>query len=394
MSIPVGYCTNVHAGATLEETRTNLERYAVAVKRRFSPSEPMGVGLWLSASAARKLLAEQGVAEFAAWLHNAGLVPYTFNGFPYGDFHQAVVKHNVYLPTWTDPRRSDYTRDLIAIQHALLPPGMAGSISTLPLAWGEPRPTATQLDAAAVQLRQLVVELAKLERDTGRFICLCIEPEPGCVLQYSDDIVRFFKEHLLRGGDEATVRRYLTVCHDVCHAAVMFEEQADVLKKYHAAGLAVGKVQVSSAVRAPLDELDYAERSAALAQLAEFNEPRYLHQTLVRENGAVMFYEDLSAALAVKRAALQGEWRVHFHVPIYVQKFGRLEAMQSAILDCLRTLRELGTEPPFEVETYAWPVLPLELQQPDLAAGIAEELAWFRQCRAKGLIFMFAGPPP
>ena len=61
----------------------------------------------------------------------------------------------------------------------------------------------------------------------------------------------------------------------------MFEDQAEVLKKYHAAGLAVGKVQVSSAVRAALDELDQAERSAALAQLAEFNEPRYLHQTLV-----------------------------------------------------------------------------------------------------------------
>ena len=382
MSIPVGYCTNVHAGATLEETRTNLERYAVAVKRRFSPSEPMGVGLWLSASAARKLLAEQRVEDFAAWLHNAGLVPYTFNGFPYGDFHQAVVKHNVYLPTWTDPRRSDYTRDLIAIQHALLPSGMAGSISTLPLAWGEPRPTTTQLDAAAEQLRQLVVELAKLERDTGRFICLCIESEPGCVLQYSADIVRFFKEHLLR-GDETAVRRYIRVCHDVCHAAVMFEDQSDVLKKYHAAGIAVGKVQVSSAVRAALDELDYAERSAALAQLAEFDEPRYLHQTLVRENGSVKFYEDLSAALAVDREALQGEWRVHFHVPIYVQRFGRLEAMQGAILDCLRTLRELGTEPPFEVETYAWPVLPPELQQPDLAAGIAEELTWFRQCHAK-----------
>ena len=40
-----------------------------------------------------------------------------------------------------------------------------------------------------------------------------------------------------------------------------------------------------------------------------------------------------------------GEWRVHFHVPIYVQRFGRLEAMQGAILDCLRALGELGLGP-------------------------------------------------
>ena len=202
MTIPVGYCTNVHAGATLEETRTNLERYAVAVKRRFSPNAPMGVGLWLSASAARNLLAEQRVAEFAAWLQENGLVPYTFNGFPYGDFHQAVVKHNVYLPTWAEQSRTDYTRDLIAIQHALLPPGMAGSISTLPLAWREPRPTALHWEAAVASLRIIALELELLELQTGRFICLCLEPEPGCILQTSDDVVRFFEDHLLRDFDE------------------------------------------------------------------------------------------------------------------------------------------------------------------------------------------------
>ena len=33
----------------------------------------------------------------------------------------------------------------------------------------------------------------------------------------------------------------------------------------------------------------------------------------------------------------------------------------------------------FEVETYAWGVLPPELKQPDLAVGIAEELKWFER---------------
>ena len=30
-----------------------------------------------------------------------------------------------------------------------------------------------------------------------------IEPEPGCVLQYSRDMVNFFESFLVRGGDEA-----------------------------------------------------------------------------------------------------------------------------------------------------------------------------------------------
>ena len=53
-----GYCTNVHAGATLEATRANLERHALAVKERYSPDRPMGVGLWLSAKAAEELVSQ------------------------------------------------------------------------------------------------------------------------------------------------------------------------------------------------------------------------------------------------------------------------------------------------------------------------------------------------
>ena len=33
----------------------------------------------------------------------------------------------------------------------------------------------------------------------------------------------------------------------------------------------------------------------------------------------------------------------------------------------------------FEVETYAWNVLPKELQKDDLAEGIADELIWLRE---------------
>src|SRR3954447_23496185 len=134
----LGYCTNVHAGADLETTRANLERHALAVKGRFAPHTPMGIGLWLSAAAARKLLAERQTPGFAAWLAQVGLVPFTLNGFPHGDFHEQVVKHRVYTPTWWDSARLDYTLDLIAILDAILPPGLDGSISTLPIAWGNP----------------------------------------------------------------------------------------------------------------------------------------------------------------------------------------------------------------------------------------------------------------
>ena len=385
-STQIGYCTNVHAGPTLAQTQANLRRYALEVKRQVSPSNPMGIGLWLAAPAVEELLAnEQQLTDFSGWLQTAGLVPFTFNGFPYGDFHGEVVKHRVYEPTWWNERRFNYTRQLIQAQHRLLPVGMSGTISTLPIAWSEPSPTNEQLFVAAGYLSGIAQELQRLHQETGRMISICLEPEPGCYLQRGDDILRFFQDWLLlpQGGTapaEAAIRQHIRVCHDICHSAVMFEPQAEVLRKYAAAGIQVGKVQVSAAVSVRFDELSPSDRLAAFEQLAGFSEPRYLHQTCVRiEQDAPRFYVDLGLALASQhnQAVPSGEWRTHFHVPIYLEKFDRLLATQDDIRTCLATLRETSSCEHFEVETYAWSVLPRELQVAELADGIAREMRWF-----------------
>jgi hypothetical protein len=376
-----GYCTNVHAGRTLAETRANLEEHALAVKQRFSPDRPMGIGLWLSAKAAAELIAARQEAEFRDWLAERGLVPYTLNGFPYGDFHQEVVKHRVYEPTWWQPERLHYTMQLVEIQDAILPAGLEGSISTLPIAWGTPCPERSQMELAGANLRQAAAWMHRLEEETGRLIHLCLEPEPGCVFSFADDAVHFFQWQLFGRENEEIVRRHIRICHDICHAAVMFEDQEEVLRKYQAAGMEVGKVQVSAALRMDLDTLPASGPFAAAvkqayAQLRQFAEDRYLHQTVVAGDA---FYEDLSLALDAEGDLMSGEWRVHFHVPIYLKKFGFLESTQEQIAIALAAIREHSTCKHFEVETYAWSVLPAELKQPELAAGIAEELKWFQQ---------------
>jgi hypothetical protein len=175
----------------------------------------------------------------------------------------------------------------------------------------------------------------------------------------------------------------------------MFEDQADVLQRYQAAGIEVGKIQVSAALRMNLNALERPTGATVqehLAELASFNEPRYLHQTSVlrhSEDGyeEELFYEDLHLALAAEpklaAANLQagrplGEWRIHFHVPIYQQELGHLSSTQEQIGQCLAAAREFSTCKHYEVETYAWTVLPKELRPPELATGIAEELKWFR----------------
>jgi sugar phosphate isomerase/epimerase len=374
----LGYCTNVHAGATLDEVLANLDRYAVPIKRRVSPDQPMGVGLWLSCDAARAVVEEERIGELRDFLDSRGLLAYTFNGFPYGDFHQPRVKHAVYEPDWTTQARYDYTLTLALILSEILPDGAEGSISTLPIGWPSEDAALDQqrLDAAGSRLADLVHQLARLELDTGRHIHVNLEPEPGCLLDTADDVVGFFQSHLLGGLDDESVLGYLGVCHDVCHSAVMFEPQTRALDAYQAAGIMIGKTQLSSALALDFDAMDAAQREQAVAQLQGFAEDRYLHQTVIRAaDGGQTLVTDLPEALSRPPA---GRWRVHFHVPLFADTLGVLGTTREQVSEARRLLRQRAACRHFEVETYAWGVLPAAHAVADVAEGIARELEWVR----------------
>lgn len=381
----LGYCTNVHAGTTLDSVLDNLRAYAVPVRQRLQ-CEQLGIGLWFSEAAAREALQPGAMDRLRGELRSMGLVPYTLNGFPQGDFHTSVVKHRVYQPTWWEASRAEYTRDLIQILDRLLEPGQGGSISTLPIAWGEPTPSVEQCTAASRQLLDIANELHRLHETTGRTIVLALEPEPGCCFTDSQSLRAFFDRYLsapaIPSALAETARRYLTVCHDVCHAAVMCEDQTAEIVACHRQGIRIGKVQVSSAISVPWDRLTSEERVAARAQLAEFAEDRYLHQTMVRESdGTKRLHEDLPDVLR-DRSLERGEWRIHFHVPIYIDRWGALQSTRSEI-DRLIALWHrqpdmLTPQTHIEVETYAWGVLPAALRVQSLDQGIAKELEWLR----------------
>lgn len=389
MAVPrwVGYCTNVHAGANLEQTKANLQTHATLVREKLG-DDLLGVGLWLSASTAKSLLEPGQLPVFRDWLQSAGLLPYTFNGFPYGDFHETVVKHKVYRPTWWETSRQEYTLDLIEILHHLLPEGAVGSISTLPLGWPDPQPTADQLATAARSLQAVAHRLEMLEQETGRLIHINIEPEPGCLIDTTEDMIRFFREHLFTGPAGNSVGRYLRVCHDVCHAAVMFEPQATVLAQYQEAGIQIGKVQVSSAIEIAFGPTGDPATAQILAQLGEFAEDRYLHQTMVRTaEGTQTLHEDLPPLLAAsaQHPPADQTWRIHFHLPIYLDQAGHLGTTQGQILEFLEAASHDSEISHYEVETYAWSVLPARLKQADLASGIAEEIRWLREQLSDGM---------
>jgi hypothetical protein len=129
------YCTNIHPGNGWPEVFANLRRYAPELKKRLSPDRPFGLGLRLSSDESEVLLREGNLAEFKRFLAEEDLYVFTLNGFPFGPFHHGRIKTAVFAPDWRDPARLGYTLRLIDILRALLPEGMEGGISTMPLSY-------------------------------------------------------------------------------------------------------------------------------------------------------------------------------------------------------------------------------------------------------------------
>ena len=128
---------------------------------------------------------------------------------------------------------------------------------------------------------------------------------------------------------------------------------------------------------------DDADVDAVRSELERFREQRYLHQTMVRcaDGAEPVFYEDLPLALALAQPA--GEWRVHFHVPIFLERIGPLHTTADRIDEWLDLVRDRPEIRHFEVETYAWDVLPASLKG-TLARDIAAELRWLGTRLATG----------
>jgi sugar phosphate isomerase/epimerase len=401
MRLPGGYhltyCSNIHPGETWEEVQGNLAAYLPQVRRALGTPGPFGVGLRLSALAARQLEAPEALARFREFLAAGDHYVFTLNGFPYGVFHGAAVKESVYLPDWRDEERLDYTNRLARLLAALLPdePGLEGSVSTVPGAFkGAARSPDDAGRMARLMLRH-AAELVRLERRTGKTIALALEPEPCCQIETTAEAVAYFQEHLLAPAPlgefaadaglapsqaEAAVRKHIGLCYDACHQAVEFEEPGASLAAIAAAGIKLCKFQISSALRLSFRRGD----GRPLALLGPFVESTYLHQVVERSRGELTRFVDLPQALDEERrlAAVRPgeplEWRVHFHVPIFLEEMRNFQTTQAHLAELLAALRRQPLCRHLEVETYTWDVLPPEYRTQPLPAAIARELAWAR----------------
>jgi hypothetical protein len=372
----LAYCTNVHPAETWAETLGALNRWTLAVKARLGSSGPYAIGLRLSDLASRELREPSQLLQFQRWLEKHGCYVFTINGFPFGQFHGARVKEQVYVPDWTTAARLDYTNRLFDLLVELLPAGTEGSVSTLPGSFKEFINEPGKLDLIRGNLWRCVEHIARLSESTGRDLHLGLEPEPLGLFENGAETVEFFGRVREQYPGDDRLGRHLGVNYDTCHFAIEFEEPRESIASLRAQGIRLSKIHLSNALK-------LNPSPAALKRLSAFADEVYLHQVIARqENGSLRRWKDLPPAIAAALSSTANdsigeEWRVHFHVPLQCELADVFTTTSDHVIGVLDLL---AAEPALcshlEMETYTWAVLPEFLKSRDVVDQIVSEYRW------------------
>jgi hypothetical protein len=385
------YCSNIHPGERWDEHFKTLQDNLPFIKNQLSSNAPFALGLRLANDASIELSNPERLAEFKAWLAANDIYVFTMNGFPYGGFHATRVKDDVHTPDWTTSDRTEYTKRLFKILAQLLPDGMEGGVSTSPLSyrywWQGDEETQQAIKIATENILQVAETLIELRRTTGKVMHLDIEPEPDGILENGQEFIDWYADYFLPKGiahlqethdfspedAKEALLTHIQLCYDVCHFAVSYEEPQTIVNQLNELGVRVGKIQISSAIKIDLRE----NREEKLKAIQSFDEPVYLHQVVAKNmDGTFQKYRDLPEALAADTDQ-QTEWRIHFHVPLFIESYGLLDSTQGDIVNTLNVQKATPFTQHLEVETYTWGVLPADMQKP-IGESIVRELEWVR----------------
>jgi len=368
------YCTNVHPAPDLERQLATLREHVAPIAAAAREAgRGFGLGGWWPMQLVEGLHEDAAArAELQAAMAAAGAPLWTLNVFPFGDFHQEVVKTAVYAPDWGEEERLLYTRRCAEVGAALLQSGDVLPMSTLPLGYRGRGAAAADERLMARNLARAASMLAAIEARTGVRCVLALEPEPNCLLETVAGTADFLERWLFEEGAWTTVpadhlRRHLGVCVDLCHLAVLGEDPLAALADLRRRGIEVPKIQVSSCLE--------VRRAEGLEQLLEFEEPRYLHQTMAQNGIRALDLDGVRKRQYEFENA--GRVRTHYHVPLDWDQDGPFGSTQQEVRRVLEALAN-GPDPVplLEVETYTWSVLGDTFGDEPLHQRIQRELDW------------------
>lgn len=379
------YCTNIHPGVSWKEHFEELQKFVIPVKEGLGV-EHLGLGLRISAQMAEDLLLPNTFSDFENWCLSNGLWPSTFNVFPYSTFHGVEVKQEVYQPDWSKKERLEFSLKALKLAALFAKPESLFSLSTVPISYrplfeNAPMEGYASMVESAGNLAHWAFEAYQIQQVTGKCITLDLEPEPDCLLDDVGTSIDFFQNYLLTFGKEYLMAEYrlqeqdavtllfnhIGICFDTCHFSVKFLDLITSFESLIKAGIAIHKVQLSSALTALPHQKEV---------LSSFAEPVYLHQTYARlSDGSIKGFRDLPLALAYDKP--QNEIRSHFHLPLYYTESEPIGSTADETAKFIQYLSAIDYQGAVEIETYTYNVWPGFLKQ-DLRKSIIQEFEWVK----------------
>jgi len=384
------YSTLVHPGDTWDDIWSSLREYVPQVKRNVCPDGKFGVSMRISHASSETLVASpEKRRELRAFLDDNDMYLYTVNAFPYGPFKNQIVKEQVYEPDWSSESRLRYTMNVASILAEVAPDFVNPSIQTPPLGFKPNVTSDAVIEAYAENIRKLATHVNNIHRYSGRTVTLAIEPEPACFLETTPETVDFFNTRLRTEGSyrnlagktgatleraEEIMARHVGVVYDICHQAVEYEEITRSLQTLKDERIPVWKLQEAAAMMIP-------EVSREMVKaVRKYAKTIYLTQTHQRtEDGKITRFLNLEDAIAAwEKNPVPCEWRIHFHVPVFLEDLGPFKSTRFAISEALAFQKQHRISDQLEIETYTWDVLPDELKTGDIVEYVTKEIEWVR----------------
>ncbi len=286
-------------------------------------------------------------------------------------------------PTGASDERLDYTDSpgrLLA--DAPAGDGVDGSVSTVPGAFKprgagtadaqrDRRPAARARRASAssceahrqahrARARARAVLLARDHRRDGRVL-----RASTCSARRRARALRELTGRRRAPRREQLLRRHLGVCLDACHAAVEFEEPRDALDRLARRRDPRSRRSSSApALRMPRVDRGRASRARSRSTTAS----TCTRWSSARRRRLAPLPRSARGARRAAGGAAAREWRVHFHVPVFLRAPGRAStARRRSCATLLALQRSAAVSAHLEVETYTWDVLPASYRRRRLA---------------------------
>lgn len=333
--------------ATWEALQSHVSNRMSSLRSALTTDGALSVGLQISSQLVDALAEPGRRRQLMRLLEEARLWAVGADGSQLARGRVALGRGVTYDPDWREEDRLHYTTGLAELLAEIAPEGRTLTVSTAP---GAPRELATSREAVddiADGMLRAAAYLCDLERRTGRRVALAIEPAPFGLLETTGEAAAFFEAQLLSPRAERRfasladvpktdasdlLRRFLGICYDTAHAAIMDEDPAGSLACLRKAGVPVHRLQLSvcpavwtadDAAMEALRSCDIHHEPVAAAGLDDRGEA-----LRIPDFGAWMDREEAHAG----RAA---QLKVLLRLPISAGKLGALPTSRTFVAEVL-----------------------------------------------------------